>query len=315
MVVLAESLCRRLPGCPTACAAAMHNLLHGHLDEDEAPDDWQREDAVCTGSVHTSVGGGHPSVAGTPGRGAGEPAAQSEEVGGEAGERGGGACVVFRPWCRLSSPESRLAVGSVLCLGGDGGGAAVMEEADAALALGLGRGLGRGGLGFRAGAAGQAGGVQGSTRAGGTPLKGVGSSGRPGQGVGSSVEEDERRQLLQRCRQRYEGLVQRVLLPYWPQASLREWVYTLGPRPSPAPASGRSPSGSASRPWAVSERQGSALGAKGGKGGQAGPVAAEDVVAGAGAVPAGLCNRMYVQHAEGELRMALVLCSAGDPGR
>lgn len=77
--------------------------------------------------------------------------------------------------------------------------------------------------------------------------------------------------------ERARGLVQRLLEPEWPLAAFREWVLSVAPR-------------------------------QGSYGESAGGVQGPGGVQAGGAIP-GLGSRMYVQHADGEMRIALTLVS------
>jgi hypothetical protein len=182
---------------------------------------------------------------------------------------------MFRPTAHVTSPAARLALGSLLCPGSG----IVLDEEVVAATLGS------------------------ASAAGGTPEplhvqpdqqalqhhqhqqshQAAGAAGRP-EGLGVAAEGSAQQQGPegQPLSGRAAGLMQRLLHPHWPQAGHREWVLSVFPA---------SQQGAATKAATAQQRDGG----WGDLGGSA-------------HVP-GLCSRMYVQAAEGEMRIALTVVS------
>ena len=123
-VVLSESLCLRLPGCPGVCADMVHGAVSGSVEAESTSDAAAAETTVADIFDHGSLARGA-----LRGRGCTVPPAASLA----AGHR------LFRPSSDVRRPESRLALASLLCTSScrvRGEPPPSLEEHDAARALG-----------------------------------------------------------------------------------------------------------------------------------------------------------------------------------
>ena len=314
-VVLAESLSMRLPGCPSACADIMRSAVDGEVEGGGGSQSGGEEEEV--GGNEEEDGGGEvarPSIG--AGSSAGRPAEWGCQAGGGVGGRrqpppcsttkrpaASAGHVLYRPSATVRLSESRLAVASVLCsgaassLGGlrpmDPSGyisrsgsdpAPCLEEADAAAALGRPRTVTSGSRS-----------ISGCWAAAASASCNTSGAVRPREAGPDCSRTEEQEDLDGYAHQgssgteRYVGLLRRLFEPHWPEAGLREWVYTC--------SGGRA---SAEMVGTVGAGSGTHLPQHGS--GSRYRSATRPVEWGAG-------SRMYLQHGEGELRAALTLVS------
>ena len=314
--MLAESLSLRLPGCPSACADIMRSAVDGEVEggggsqsggEDEEVGGDEEEDSGGE-MVLPSIGAGSDSRPAEWGRQAGgveggrserpPPCSTMKRPAAAAGH------VLYRPSATVRLPESRLAVASVVCSGaassqgrlrsldpsGSRSGsdpAPCLEEADAAAALGRPPRSVTSGSRSRSGL---------WTTAASSSCDTASGAVRPREaGPNCSHTEEEEipdgiaHQGSTGGTERYIGLLRRLFEPHWPEAGLREWVYTC---------SGRRPLEVVGTVGAGSGTHLPQQGSRSGSGSTSRPV------------EGGAGSRMYLQHGEGELRAALTLVSA-----
>jgi len=250
-VVMAESLVRRLPGCPSIAASIMAHAIEGTPADEEqglgggylAPLSPPKPGA---GSLHAAAGS-LPSLAfqaGAPAAAAGAASSSFSSAPPPAVLR------IYRPLTLVHEPAARLGLAALVCPSA----ALSMSEQDAGEALALG-----GPERAHAGSAQQP-----------SPFQQQGAG--AGHGVDSGREQLSGAALPPRAR----ALMQRLLEPHWPQPAHREWVISAAVARAGEEGPGYKQQGAGSE---------------------------------AAAAPPGLCSRMYVQQAEGEMRIATVLVS------
>ena len=308
--MLAESLSLRLPGCPSACAEIMRSAVNGEIEGgggneaevDEGEDGGSEEEDGGVQMARPSIGAGSSSAgsAADCGRQAGDvvrgrrqppPCSTTKRPAASAGH------VLYRPSATVRLPESRLAVASVLCSGAASSPgrlrsmdssrsrsdpAPCLEEADAAAALGRPRTVTSGsGLWETASASYDASRGAARPEEAGPSCSHMEKEYCPSNGIAHQSGSTER----------YIGLLHQLFEPHWPEAGLREWVYTCSSGRLSAEGGGAVGAGSGAHPPQHGSRSGSGSGS-----------ATRPVEGGAG-------SRMYLQHGEGELRAALTLVS------
>ena len=316
--MLAESLTLRLPGCPSACSDIMRLAVDGEVEGGGGSQSGGEEEEV--GGNEEEDGGGEvarPSIG--AGSSAGRPAEWGCQAGGGVGGRrqpppcsttkrpaASAGHVLYRPSATVRLSESRLAVASVLCsgaassLGGlrpmDPSGyisrsgsdpAPCLEEADAAAALGRPSRSVTSGPRSESGCWTAAAPASCDTSSGALRPRAAGPNCSHTEG-----EEGYRPDGIAHQgggTERYIGLLHQLFEPHWPEAGLREWVYTC--------SGGRA---SAEMVGTVGAGSGTHLPQHGS--GSRYRSATRPVEWGAG-------SRMYLQHGEGELRAALTLVS------